>query len=244
MRKLTINAKESFEFKDLWSDISYNEFMHLVEIIAAKDKSFIDSFCNKYIPVEFDFDKEITDANKYIQDVIDLVRPFTNFTDFERLSTQDLFLLFNTIEKFYASIMVQAYIDFKPTESITAVLLNGSFKFLNKPIDILGSHFELAKVSAKSMTEMHDLTYYFDTKTAPMFAELQKLTQERFEALPMLAAVMLTKKYDQEKVMELAEKLKSANMQDLISVFFYADKLYWKHRPVIEPCTMELQPAE
>ena len=260
MIKLT-NKKtgESFWIKNTWAEITHNDFMRVWDVLPGIPEWFCDSFCYKYLGVEFDFDKNITEDKiaDYLKYQKTLLKIFTDATDelIEALTIKQLFEFFGYVEHFYASALLQAYfenyqslkagetIEFRLTQNIKAVLCNGKYDLLNTPLIILGSEWNQKLMSAKSHAELTDLAGLFDFKTIKIREEFFKIMQDKFSYLPMLAAVMTTPKWDEEKVKEKAEKYKKASMQDLISVFFYAAQLLTKYRPDTEICTAEVVPA-
>lgn len=253
MLKIQLKHKEEIVFYDMkatWSDITHTDFMKLIDMLPERPEWFFDSFCCKYNGEEFDFEKTITleMLPEYMKHLKDFIKPLTNIPDelLDTMTEKGIFELFGNVEHFYASLLLQTYIGFEPIESIRAILPGGSKKYrmLLDGVQIFGQEFIQKGKDAKSNAEMMDLAVMYDQKSERIRKEFFEITKNRFDALPMLAAVMTTKKYDEEKVLKSAELMKGASMQELISVFFYASSLLAKYRPVMPTSTEVISQEE
>ena len=124
------------------------------------------------------------------------------------------------------------------------IICDGTISMLNTGVQIFGEDWKQKKMSAKSQSEIMDLALLFDEKTTEVRKAFDNVTKDVFGMLPMLAAVLTTPKYDEEKVLVKTEQFKKIDMQQLIDVFFYAGELLAKYSEGLRASTTEIKNLE
>ena len=216
--------------------------------ITENNEWFANYIVNKYKGIDFDFDSLVTLERLpiYNKAIRDCIKPLTTLSEkqVDNLANKEAFIFFGLIEPLYASLLLQQLVGCEPSKRMKGIICDGTISMLNTGVQIFGEDWKQKKMSAKSQSEIMDLALLFDEKTTEVRKAFDNVTKDVFGMLPMLAAVLTTPKYDEEKVLLKTEQFKKIDMQQLIDVFFYAGELLAKYSEGLRASTTEIKNLE